>query len=198
MHGKKILIIMLLAVLFCAGWGIVPVAASEQDVFGSEWMSGVYFTDPSFLSPNWTAPAVTSSFADPSFLSKDWTVPNLNAPSATGSSSSPDLALLYTDPSFFSSGWKVPTVSPLADPTFTSPNWTVPTITPFADQNFESANWSVPSISNADPLLQVYIYNPGSADPFTVPDQSQKNNLPSYDPFASSPGPGWTTGGYLF
>ncbi len=195
MYNRKMITILIFGVLLLGTSGVVTVsAASGQSVFGSGDMGASYFTDPSFLSPDWSAAPVTSTFADPSFLSKDWTVPNLNSPSTT----SPDLSLLYADPSFFSPGWKVPIVSPFADPTFTSPNWTVPTITPFADQNFENANWSVPAISSADPLLQVYIYNPGSSSPFTVPDQSQKNNLPSYDPFASNPGPGWTTGGYLF
>jgi len=152
MHDKKVLAIFILGVLLCGGWGIIPVSAAfGQDVFGSEWMSGIYFTDPAFLSPEWKAAPVSTTFTDPTFLSKDWAVPNLNNPSATGSlvspyTSSPDLSLLYTDPSFFSPDWKVPAISPIADPTFLSPNWTVPAITPVADENFMSPNWSVPAV----------------------------------------------------
>ncbi len=196
MDNKKLLLIPLLALLVFGGFGTIPVlAASGMDVFGSDPYSGAFFTDPGFLSPDWKAPAVTSTFADPAFLSKDWAVPNLNSQSVTGSA---DLSRLYADPFFLSPGWKVPSVSPLADPGFLYPNWSVPTITPFADSKFMSSNWSVPALSSADSLLQVYDYYPGTTDPFRVPDQSQKNSLPSYDPFASNPGSGWTTGGYLF
>jgi hypothetical protein len=166
MNNKKFLLIPLLALFVFGCLGIIPVsAASTQDVFGSDAFSGAFFTDPGFLSPDWKAPAVTSTFADPSFLSKDWAVP---------------------------------VISPIADPGFLYSNWTVPTITPFADSKFTQANWSVPALSSADSLLQVYNYYPGTSDPFRVPDQSQKNSLPSYDPFASNPGAGWTTGGFLF
>ena len=176
MDTKKIFLIPLLALLVFGSIGIIPaLAASGQDAFASDPFSGAFFTDPGFLSPDWKAPSVTSTFADPTFLSKDWAVPNLNKPSAAGSS-----------------------FTPMADPTFLYSNWTVPTITPFADSKFTSSNWSVPALSSADSLLQVYNYYPGTSNPFRVPDQSQKNNLPAYDPFASNPGSGWTTGGYLF
>jgi hypothetical protein len=189
MSKKKILAILFLAALVCGGWGIVAVsAASGQDVFGSDPLSGTFFTDPTFLSKDWKAAPVTSTFADPAFLSKDWAVPNLNSPSATGSlispySSSPDLALLTADPSFFSPGWKVPVVSPLADPTFLLPNWTVPTITPVADKNFASPNWSVPTVVP-------FGYGSLPADwPYTTPDPFKGD---------SQFGPEWHLGGYLF
>ncbi|HTY14095.1 MAG TPA: hypothetical protein VMC42_00120 [Methanoregulaceae archaeon] len=181
MDKKKILLITLLALLVSGGFGTIPaLAASGQDVFGSEWMSGVYFTDPSFLSPDWKAPAVTSTFADPAFLSKDWAVPNLNNPSAAGS---PDLSRLTADPSFLSSGWKVPTVSPIADPGILSPNWTVPTITPVADSKFTSANWSVPAVVP-------FGYGSLPANwPYATPDPFKGD---------SQFGPEWHLSGYLF
>jgi hypothetical protein len=189
MSKKNIFAILFLAALVCSGLGIVAVsAASGQDIFGSDPMSGAFFTDPAFLSKDWKAAPVTSTVADPAFLSKDWAVPNLNRPSATGSlispyASSPDLSLLYADPSIFSPGWKVPTISPLADPTFLLPNWTVPTITPVADKNFASPNWLVPAIIP-------FGYGSLPANwPYATPDPFKGD---------SQFGPEWHLGGYLF
>jgi hypothetical protein len=135
-----------------------------------------------------TSAAATQSFnpgfiSDPSFLSPDWKV----TPITTS----------FSDPTFLSKNWSVPAITPFADQSFLYKNWSVPAITPFADQNFLYKNWSVPNFKNGAPFYQVYIYNPGSSTPYTVPDASQLKNFPPYDPFAPL-NPGWKDSGYLF
>src|SRR5271157_5301277 len=98
MHNTKMLTILILGVLLLGSSGIITVsAASGQSVFGSGDMGASYFTDPSFLSPDWSAAPVTSSFADPSFLSPNW-----SAAPVTSS---------FADPSFLSPDWSVPNLN---------------------------------------------------------------------------------------
>jgi hypothetical protein len=195
MHLKEIACFIILAALLTGISGVVSAATTTQ-------MDMIYFTDPDFLSPSWKPTPITTSYSDPDFLSPNW-----KPTPVTTSYSDPDflspswkpapITTSYTDPSFLSPGWKVPELVPFADPGFLSNSWKVPDLTPFADKDFYSSNWTVPNLYRNTTYHRVYIYNPGSAEPFTVPDASQYQYLPEYDPFAP-PGPEWTDSGYLF